>query len=127
MEGIQSLARMSFIGSERLGPMLTFHPSFLDNWYKRNPVDYYTIPYFALDAAAMALEHPQFASLGGNTGTVNSFVGLDPANLTEGVFNADTLLEGNNALCYGFRVYGQQLPDILTGEFRGQLAQWGIF
>ena len=46
------------------------HEAFPNNWYKRNPVDYYTIPYFALDAVAMATAHPQFLSVGGNTGKV---------------------------------------------------------
>ena len=65
----------------------------------------------------MLLAHPQFATLGGNTGTPNSFVGVEPTNLTDGVFNADMLLEGNNALCYGLEVAGQFAPDILTGLF----------
>lgn len=46
------------------------YEAFPKNWYKRNPVDYYTIPYFAVDAVAMATAHPQFAAIGGNTGKV---------------------------------------------------------
>ncbi|CAJ2509352.1 Uu.00g143780.m01.CDS01 [Anthostomella pinea] len=93
------------------------HEHFPDNWYKRNPLDYYTIPYFNLDALAMQLEHPQFLSVGGNTGKVNSFVGVDPAALTDGVFNAPNLLEGNNAFCFGVQGALQMAPDILKGLF----------
>lgn len=93
------------------------HERFPDNWYKRNPVDYYTIPYFAADANAMAIEHPQFASVGGNTGTTNYFVGIDPANLTDGVFNADNLLQGNNLICFGLEASFQEAPDFLSGLY----------
>ena len=60
------------------------HEAFPDNWYKRNPVDYYTIPYFAIDAAAMATAHPQFASIGGNTGKV-SLHSLKFTNLADSI------------------------------------------
>lgn len=86
-----------------------------DNWYKRNVVDEYTIPYFSLDNLEMASQHPEFLSVGGNTGTVDSFVGVDPSDLTGGVFNGATLLEGNNLQCYIQQVAIQQLPDILSG------------
>lgn len=35
-------------------------------------------------------------SIGGNTGTVNSFTGVDLGDTTGGVYNAQTLFEGNN-------------------------------
>ena len=39
--------------------------------YKRNVVDEYTIPYFSLDNLEMASQHPEFLSVGGNTGKVS--------------------------------------------------------
>lgn len=93
------------------------HERIPDNWYKRNPVDYYTIPYFGADANAMALQHPEFTSVGGNTGTTNSFVGIDPANLTDGVFNADNLLQGNNLICFGLEATLMEAPDLLSGLY----------
>ena len=88
-----------------------------DNWYKRNLVDYYTIPYLAIDTNVMALQHPEFLSVGGNTGTVNSFTGIDPEMLTDGVFNAQNLLQGNNAICFGLEASLQEAPDILSGLY----------
>lgn len=88
-----------------------------ENWYTRNILDAYTIPYLTLDSTAMLLEHPEFGSVGGNTGTTNSFVGLDPGDLTGGVFNADTLSEGNNLFCYALELTIQETPDILSGLF----------
>ncbi|KAI1741822.1 hypothetical protein F4680DRAFT_63304 [Xylaria scruposa] len=93
------------------------HERFPDNWYKRNAVDYYTIPYLVEDALAMQLQHPEFLSVGGNTGKVNSFVGVDPANLTEGVYNAPSLLKGNNAFCFGTELILQMAPSLLSGLY----------
>ena len=88
-----------------------------DNWYKRNAVDYYTIPYLAVDTNVMALQHPEFLSVGGNTGKTDSFVGVDPEELTGGVFNANNLLEGNNLMCFGLEASLQEAPDILSGLY----------
>ena len=93
------------------------YEAFPDNWYKRNPVDYYTIPYVAIDALSMAVEHPQFLSVGGNTGKVNTFTGVDPANLTGGVFTDSNLLQGNNLICFGLEASLQEAPDILSGLY----------
>lgn len=91
------------------------HERIPDNWYKRNIVDEYTIPYFNQDLLAMAEQHPEFLSIGGNTGKVDTFTGVNPTDLTGGVFNSQTLLEGNNLMCYSMQLLVQQLPDILSG------------
>lgn len=63
------------------------HEKISDNWYKRALGDEYTITYF-LD--------PEFLDIGGNTGETYTFNGVDIEDLTGGVFNAATLLEGDN-------------------------------
>ena len=93
------------------------YESIPNNWYKRNLVDYYTIPYLAMDAFSMARQYPQFISLGGNTGQTNTFVGVDPQNLTGGVYTSSNLLEGNNAICYGLELSLMESPDILSGLY----------
>jgi len=65
----------------------------------------------------MASQHPEFLSVGGNTGKVDTFTGVDPSDLTGGVFNGATLLESNNLMCYVMQLAVQQLPDILSGLF----------
>ncbi|KAJ3875199.1 hypothetical protein F5051DRAFT_414796 [Lentinula edodes] len=45
-----------------------------------------------LDINTIALAHPQFLAIGGNTGQVNTFTGVDVEVLTGGVYNAATLL-----------------------------------
>lgn len=93
------------------------HERIPDNWYTRNALDPYTVPFLAIDSNLMLLQHLDFGSIGGNTGSVNSFVGVDPANLTSNVYNLDTLTEGNNLLCYGMQLTLQETPDILSGLF----------
>ena len=38
-----------------------------DNWYKRNPADDYSIPYFTCDALNQITTYPEFASVGKST------------------------------------------------------------
>lgn len=96
------------------------------NWYRRSLTDEYTIPYFLLDVLAAAETYPEFLSIGGNTGTVNSFTGVDIANLTGGVYNLETLLEGNNLGCFVFQLAQQATPDILAGLFSDIATATGI-
>ncbi|KAG4443443.1 hypothetical protein IFR05_001122 [Cadophora sp. M221] len=86
-----------------------------ENWYKRAIGDEYTIPFFLTDLLAAALEYPQFLNIGGNTGKVNTFTGVDFEDLTGGVFNGATLLEGNNLACFVLQGVVQFLPDSLLG------------
>lgn len=86
-----------------------------ENWYKRAIGDEYSIALYSLDLNAAALQHPEFLEIGGNTGTTNSFTGVDISNLTNGVFNVGTLLQGNNLACFGFQAAVQFAPDLLQG------------
>ena len=56
-------------------------------------------------------------SIGGNTGTVDSFTGVDMGDLTGGLLNAQTLLEGNNLLCFVFEVLKTLSPNSLSTIF----------
>lgn len=89
------------------------HERIPDNWYKRAIGDEYTIPFFETDLLAAATQYPQFLSVGGNTGKTNSFAGVDITDLTGGVYNSATLLQGNNLMCFGYQVQQQLAPDLL--------------
>lgn len=52
--------------------------------------------------------------LGGNLGKVNTFAGVDVGNLTGGVFNSASLLEGTNLGCFIFQALPMVLPDTLN-------------
>lgn len=83
------------------------------NWYRRSFTDEYSIPYLNVDLVEAALQYPQFLDIGGNTGKVNTFTGVDLQNLTGGAFNTATLLQGNNLACFGYQAAVQALPDIV--------------
>jgi len=63
----------------------------------------------------MATKYPELFSLGGNTGTVNSFTGVDLGTLTGGIFHAETLLEGNNLACFLLQAAQQGASSSLAG------------
>ncbi len=56
-----------------------------DNWYTRAVGDPYDVAFLSRDLGTMAQQHPETQAFGGNTGTVNSFTGLDPGNFTVGI------------------------------------------
>ncbi|KAG6985309.1 hypothetical protein G7Y79_00116g101790 [Physcia stellaris] len=93
-----------------------------DNWYKRPVGDEYTIPGFLSDINQYGLRDSRLLSPGGNTGTPNSFVGVDPSNLSKGVFNAASLTKGNNLECFTFQLVperGTRTSDVLVqGRYR---------
>lgn len=85
------------------------------DWYKR-PIEYpYDTDYYTADLVNAALLHPKFLNIGGNTGKVNTFTGVDVTNLTGGVYNAQTLAQGNNAACFGYQFAAQAKPDVVLG------------
>ncbi|KAN0120082.1 Cloroperoxidase [Hyaloscypha variabilis] len=85
------------------------------NWYRR-PVDYGLVD-LNLDIVSWVLKYPELGSIGGNTGTVNSFTGVDLGNVTGGVFNAESLLEGNNLMCFVFEAVKTLAPNSLSTLF----------
>lgn len=48
---------------------------------------------------------------------MNSFTGVDVGNLTGGILNGETLLEGNNLLCLAFEVVKTAAPNELSTLF----------
>lgn len=63
----------------------------------------------------LANKYPSVVRIGGNTGTPNSFVGVNPADVTGGVYTSTNLLQGNNLGCFAFQAIQQGLPSVLGG------------
>ncbi|KAK7722702.1 hypothetical protein SLS57_004907 [Botryosphaeria dothidea] len=91
------------------------HERIPENWYKRAIGDEYTIAGFLADVLSYAIRDPRLLSVGGNTGEPNTFTPVDIGDLTGGVFNAATLLEGNNLQCFVFQSILAASPDVLGG------------
>ncbi|TGO85194.1 hypothetical protein BPOR_0421g00020 [Botrytis porri] len=85
------------------------------NWY-RIPVDYGLVQ-LNLDIVAWMAANPTLVSVGGNTGKVNTFTGLDISNVTGGVLNVEALLEGNNLMCFALEVVKTFGPNSLSPLF----------
>ncbi|KAJ7473148.1 Chloroperoxidase [Mycena galericulata] len=91
------------------------HERIPDNWYRRDFNDDYTILQHALiDLLNMWLTYPELLSIGGNVNGVNTYAPIDIQNLTGGVYNAEMLLDGNNAACFVFQAVQILVPDTLS-------------
>lgn len=82
-----------------------------DNWYKRPALNAYNIPEVLNDVFINNAMFPGIVRFGGNTGTVDSFAGVDVTDLTGGAFNLADLAEGNNGACFLLQASMQGLPD----------------
>ncbi|KAL8799485.1 MAG: hypothetical protein Q9182_005853 [Xanthomendoza sp. 2 TL-2023] len=88
-----------------------------DNWYKRAIGHEFTTVDFILGVLEFGLRDPRLLSVGGNTGTPNSFTGIDVTALTKGVFNGATLAQGSNLQCFIFQLIQAEAPSVLTGLY----------
>lgn len=88
------------------------HERIPEAWYKVG-LDY-TLVQLNLDVVAFVLKYPMFASIGGNTGKVNSFTGVDLSNPVGGLLNGTNLLESNNLLCFVLEVVNFAAPNYLN-------------
>ncbi|SMR45843.1 unnamed protein product [Zymoseptoria tritici ST99CH_3D1] len=106
----------SFFGVEEVDGKLQKNPGhekFPENWYKRAIGDEYSIPFLQADTALAAQKYPKFLNVGGNTGKVNTFTGVDASDISGGVYNTRTLGEGNNAMCFATQFLAQAMPDMI--------------
>ncbi|CAK4032750.1 hypothetical protein MYCFIDRAFT_50025 [Lecanosticta acicola] len=86
-----------------------------DNWYKRALAYPYTNEYFLADVANAAALYPKFLDIGGNTGTTNSFTGVNVEDLSGGLYNAQTLSQNNGFACLAYQFAAQVKPDVALG------------
>ncbi|KAI0878223.1 Chloroperoxidase [Hypoxylon argillaceum] len=88
------------------------HERIPENWY-RIAVDYNFVS-LSLDIVSFVRRYPILLSIGGNVGKVNTFTGLDAADITGGVLNSTNLLEGNNLVCFSLTVLKAFTPNSLS-------------
>ena len=58
--------------------------------------------------------YPGVINFGGNTGTTNSFAGIDFSSLTGGVYNSKSLLTGDALSCFFLQAGAQAILDFGT-------------
>lgn len=90
------------VQGDGVGHWVPGHERIPDNWYKRHPLDTYSIPYFEADIVSMALKYPRILDIGCNMGTVDSYNSISIESLTNGEVTATDLL--HNPFCSVARV-----------------------
>lgn len=68
-----------------------------------------------MDAGYTLSQVPDLFALGGNTGKPNSFVGVNLTDLTGGTYNAGTLMQGNNLMCFVSQSLSAVSADMIKG------------
>lgn len=87
-----------------------------ENWY-RVSTDYGLVE-LNTDLVNWVAKYPSLGSVGGNMGEVDTFAGLNMDDITGGVLNAASLLEGNNLLCFSMEVVKTFAPNALATLFK---------
>ena len=80
------------------------------NWYRRPTTSQYNAVEVVADLVISNAAYPGILRVGGNTGTTDSFTGVDLEDLTGGVFNAETLTDGDNAACFLYQATLAAMP-----------------
>ena len=69
----------------------------------------------------MAAVVPEALSVGGNTGEVNTFTGVDLSNITGGVYQTSDLTDPKKLVCFLYQLTLATVPDFLRSEALGDV------
>ncbi|XMA14106.1 hypothetical protein WAI453_006897 [Rhynchosporium graminicola] len=96
------------------------HERIPDNWYRRANDDPWTLADILASTAQQCLSYPSNCQVGGNTGTVNSFSGVDLGDISGGLINAATDLQDPEKMgCFISQVIQADVPSFLDNVFNG--------
>ena len=90
-----------------------------DNWYRRSLDDLWTTPDILEAIAQQCTSYPQTCAVGGNTNGVNSFMGIDPGDISAGAFNAASLTNPAKLRCFISQNIQAEVPSSLQIVFKG--------
>ena len=74
---------------------------------------------FAQDIVQIAAVVPEAVSVGGNTGQVNTFTGVDLGNITGGAYETSDLTNPTKFVCFFYELTLAIVPDFLRSEALG--------
>lgn len=95
-----------------------------DNWYKRADDDAWTLADIVFSTAQQCLAYPTNCQVGGNTGTVNSFSGVDLGDISGGLVNgASDLSDPQRLGCFISQAIQADVPSFLDNVFNGAVLQ----
>ncbi|KAM5341513.1 hypothetical protein ACJ41O_014544 [Fusarium nematophilum] len=111
-EGLKSF--FSVYGPEDNMTYVIGHERIPENFYRRQYTDY-GVAALALDIVTHS--HPEVLSIGGNTNGVNTFTGINLADVSGGVLNGKNLLQGNNLICFALNAVKTVSPNALSSLY----------
>jgi hypothetical protein len=95
-----------------------------DNWYKRHPLDPWTLADIGISTAQQCAAYPQNCQVGGNTGTVNSFSGVNAGNITGGFLQTfEDLSDPAKTGCFIAQAVQADTPSFLSKVLGGAALQ----
>ncbi|KAK5722834.1 hypothetical protein LTR17_014220 [Elasticomyces elasticus] len=103
---------MSIQGSEDNLKWVPGNERIPSNWYRRNTLDAYTIPYFLTDVLYFTAANPQLTLVGCNQGKVDTYQTVDATTLSNGAYTAEQA--ASNPLCFATEFARLEIPA-LTG------------
>ena len=96
------------------------HERIPDNWYRRADDDAWTLVDIGISTAQQCASYPSNCAVGGNTGTVNSFSGVDLGDITGGFINSVTDLSDPARMgCFISQAIQADVPSFLNNVFNG--------
>jgi len=91
------------------------HERIPDNWYKRHPLDPWTLSDIGISTAQQCASYPENCQVGGNTGKVNSFSGVNAGDITGGLINSFTDLSDPAKMgCFIAQAVQADTPSFLS-------------
>jgi len=96
------------------------HERIPDNWYRRADDDAWTLEDILISTAQQCESYPGNCQVGGNTGTVNSFSGVDLGDITGGfVTSVADLSDPTRMGCFISQAIQADAPSFLDNVFSG--------
>ncbi|PPJ58799.1 hypothetical protein CBER1_08236 [Cercospora berteroae] len=103
------------------------HERIPENWYKRSEQDPWTLSDIVVSTAQQCATYPGNCQVGGNTGTVNSFKGVDLGDLSGGFINSVEDFQDPNQLgCFIAQSIKADTPSALSNVFEGALLSQAL-
>ncbi|KJX95846.1 oxidase like protein [Zymoseptoria brevis] len=98
------------------------HERIPDNWYKRAPADAWTLSDIVTSTAQQCAAYPSNCQVGGNTGEVNSFSGVNLGDISGGLVNSATDLSDPARMgCFIRQMIQANTPSFLASTFSGAI------
>lgn len=100
------------------------HERIPDIWYRRP--DEYTGQKLNEDLVTIFRAAPESLTVGGNTGTVNSYQGVDISDITGSAYRTQDLLDPKKLGCFIYQLYLSASPDLLREGLVGTVLDTAL-